>query len=196
LLARQKTPIVRERRKRVATPNDTKEIDMRRRLTPFLIAVILAGGAYGSTLLANLANAGFKGTTIAMGTFDEMDLNAHTLPAEIWQSRLKTQGLSDLYIQSNVWMPGGSTGWHTHPGPSLIIVTEGTVMAYDSDDPTCTPHPHPAGTSFVDPGDGHVHVLRNEGSIDARTFAVQLIPAGAVRRIDADPPVTCPSTVN
>jgi hypothetical protein len=31
----------------------------------------------------------------------------------------------------------------------------------------------------------HVQVLRNEGAVEARTIAVQLIPAGATRRIDA-----------
>ena len=32
---------------------------------------------------------------------------------------------------------------------------------------------------LVDEGGGHVHVIRNEGSVEARTVAVQLIPAGA-----------------
>jgi hypothetical protein len=45
---------------------------------------------------------------------------------------------------------------------------------------------------FVDPGDGHVHNLRNEGSIEARTITVQLLPAGAPRRIDAEQPKQCP----
>ncbi|HZY02428.1 MAG TPA: hypothetical protein VFF02_02925 [Anaeromyxobacteraceae bacterium] len=49
-----------------------------------------------------------------------------------------------------------------------------------------------AGEGFVDPGGDHVHVLRNEGSVVARTVAVQLIPAGAARRIDAGPNPACP----
>jgi hypothetical protein len=40
--------------------------------------------------------------------------------------------------------------------------------------------------TFVDPGGNHVHVLRNEGAVEARTITVQLIPAGAPRRIDAE----------
>jgi hypothetical protein len=81
--------------------------------------------------------------------------------------------------------------WHTHPGPSLIIVTAGTVTAYDGDDPTCTPHVYPQGLSFVDLGGGHVHVLRNEQSIQASTIRVQLIQAAAARRIDAPDPSNC-----
>ena len=45
---------------------------------------------------------------------------------------------------------------------------------------------------FVDPGGDHVHNLRNEGAVEARTMAVQLIPAGFTRRIDAQGPAACP----
>jgi hypothetical protein len=42
-----------------------------------------------------------------------------------------------------------------------------------------------AGMGLVDQGGDHVHVIRNDGSVEARTMAVQVIPAGATRRIDA-----------
>jgi hypothetical protein len=45
---------------------------------------------------------------------------------------------------------------------------------------------------FVDPGGDHVHNLRNEGAVEARTITVQLLPADAVRRIDAENPGKCP----
>jgi hypothetical protein len=96
-----------------------------------------------------------------------------------------------VYVQSNVWDPGGTTGWHTHPGHSLIIVTAGVITAYEGDDPTCTPHVYTPGMGFVDEGGHHVHVLRNEGSVEASTIAVQLIPAAATRRIDAPNPGHC-----
>jgi hypothetical protein len=69
------------------------------------------------------------------------------------------------------------------------------VTAYDGDDTTCTPHVYTAGTAsntFIDPGDGHVHIVRNETGDVAQTIAVQLIPAGAVRRQDAAAPGNCP----
>ena len=50
-------------------------------------------------------------------------------------------------VQNNLWVPGGSTGWHTHPGHSLIIVTAVTVTAYDGDDPSCTPKTYTVGMS-------------------------------------------------
>lgn len=104
---------------------------------------------------------------------------------------LRTKGASDVYVVSNVFVPGGNSGWHTHPGPSLITVKSGTITAYDGDDPDCTPHVYVAGTGFVDPGGDHAHILRNEGTVAAETIAVQLLPAGGTRRIDAPDPGNC-----
>jgi len=33
---------------------------------------------------------------------------------------------SDVYIASNTVAPGGYSGWHTHPGPSVVLVKSGT----------------------------------------------------------------------
>jgi quercetin dioxygenase-like cupin family protein len=111
----------------------------------------------------------------------------------VWMSLQKTKGLSDVYVQNNTWQPGGTTGWHSHPGHSLIIVTAGTVTDYEGDDPSCTPHVYTVGTGFVDhSGDSHVHLIRNEGTVPATTVAVQLIPADTTRRIDAPIPGNCP----
>jgi quercetin dioxygenase-like cupin family protein len=154
-----------------------------------------------STLTATPAS-GFSASTIAMGRFGEIDVtnlsffpdsapwNSHP-GNNLWLSSQKTKGPSDLYVQSNVWAPGGTTGWHTHPGHSLIIVTAGTVTAYEGDDPSCGPHRYTVGEGLVDAAGDHVHLLRNEGTVEARTIAVQLIPAGATRRIDTSASPYC-----
>ena len=108
--------------------------------------------------------------------------------------KLKTQGVSDVYVTGNTIAPGGQSGWHTHPGPSLIIVTVGEVTAYAGDDPTCTPTRYRAGEGFVDPGGGHVHLLRNETGAPAETVAVQFLPKDATRRIDTPAPGNCASS--
>lgn len=169
---------------------------MRRRLTwlVLLSAAIAVTALYHARNVLATPPEGFTGTTLAVGRFGEIDAFNFFVPPDegnIWLSLQKTKGLSDLYVQSNVWAPGGSTGWHTHPGHSLIIVTAGTVTAYEGDDPDCKPSVYTPGMGFVDPGGGHVHILRNEGDVEARTIAVQLIPADAVRRIDAEDPGNC-----
>lgn len=125
-------------------------------------------------------------STFSLGRFAELDLKINDA-----RHIRSGGGASDVYVVSNTFAPGGHSGWHTHPGPSLITVKAGTITAYDGDDPTCTPHVYPAGTGFVDPGGSHTHLLRNEGSVDAVTVAVQILPAAADRRIDAPAPVNC-----
>ncbi len=141
-------------------------------------------------------SSGFVGTTLALGRFGPIDvLNSVVLPGnsgKVWTALQKTQGLSDVYVQSNVWQPGGTTGWHTHPGQSLIVVTAGTITVYEGSDPGCKPRVYTQGMGFVDAGGSHVHIIRNEGSVEAQTIAVQLIPASATRRIDAPAPGNCP----
>jgi hypothetical protein len=172
---------------------------MRRKVVWVLSGTVLAGAiAYVGNAMATPAS-GFTGTTIAVGRFGDIEVTNQVLrmlgdgppQRDLWLSLQRTKGPSDLYVQNNLWLPGGSTGWHTHPGHSLIIVTAGTVTAYDGDDPSCTPTTYTVGMGFVDAGGDHVHLLRNEDSVDARTVAVQLIPAGAVRRIDAEGPAAC-----
>jgi hypothetical protein len=172
-------------------------------------AMVVTAVFYGGKMWATGAN-GFAAATLAKGTLGEFEVFNHVvLPnstggdddKNIWLSLQKTKGSSDLYVQSNVWQPVNpitkviaSTGWHSHPGHSLIIVTAGAVTDYESDDPECKPHVYTVGMSFVDSGGGHVHIIRNEGNVVASTIAVQLIPAGATRRIDAPvAPANCPN---
>jgi hypothetical protein len=162
-----------------------------------LSAVALAVADRASVLAT--PQFGFSGTTIAVGRFGDIDAANQALREfgdstprkDLWLALQKTKGPSDLYVQNNVWDPNGSTGWHTHPGHSLIIVMAGTVTAYEGDETSCTAKEYTVGMGFVDPGGDHVHLLRNEGGVDARTVAVQLIPAGAVRRIDKAGPAGC-----
>src|ERR1700757_1288802 len=60
--------------------------------------------------------AGFRATTILSGRFDEIDMVNKPIisdsiefdrQAKAWLSLEKAAGSSDLYIQSNVWQPGG-----------------------------------------------------------------------------------------
>ena len=119
-----------------------------------------------------------------------LDLMCRDLP--LWDLIMRVKGDSDVYIIQNTFPPGAHTGWHTHPGPSLITVVSGELTVYDAADPTCTPHVYHAGESFTDIGCGDVHLVRNEGNVQAVNVAVQIVPADAARRIDADQPANCP----
>lgn len=155
-----------------------------RLLAGVAIVVIASTGVAVAT-----PGTGIATTNISVGRFEHIDVKTHVDGHKV---AIDTKGASDVYVVSNVLGPGGHTGWHTHPGPSLITVKSGTISAYDGDDPTCTPTVYTAGQGFVDSGDGHVHILRNESAAPAETIAVQLLPQGAVRRIDVPAPGNCP----
>jgi quercetin dioxygenase-like cupin family protein len=155
------------------------------------LAVVVGLLAIAVTAASVLATPGSGFTPVQQwkGVFDEIDVTAKT---DGYKAKLETRGTSDVWVTRNAIDPGGQSGWHTHPGPSLITVTVGEVTAYDSDDPTCTGTVYKAGEGFVDPGSGHVHLLRNETDDPAETVAVQILPKDAARRIDAPAPGNCP----
>jgi uncharacterized cupin superfamily protein len=184
----------------VAVRRKEKEIAMRRGLAYLLFfsaTIAAATLLHHKTTLATTSE-GYKSTVLALGRFDEKDVVSSILPSlkadgsdQLRLSLQEQAGLSDVYVQSNVWAPGGSTGWHTHPGHSLIIVTAGTVTDYEGHDPECKPHVFKTGMAFMDPGGEHVHILRDESAVEAKTIAIQIIPANAERRIEVADPGNC-----
>lgn len=67
---------------------------------------------------------------------------------------------------------------------------------YDSDDPTCTARIYSAGQAFVDSGQGHVHIARNEGSVPLELYVTYFdvtpgVPAPDAFRIDVPNPGNC-----
>jgi quercetin dioxygenase-like cupin family protein len=154
------------------------------------ITALLAGLAALSIAATALATSpsGLTSTNIAQGLADDIDVKIKT---DDWKLKLDTKGASTLAVSENRVAPGGNFGWHSHPGPSLVIVKSGTSTFYSGDDPTCTPHRYPAGAAYVDPG-GAVHIARNEGTEDLVVIVMRLIPAGATPRIDEANPGNCP----
>ena len=93
--------------------------------------------------------------------------------------KLFSKDPTDTVVLTTTINPGGSTGWHSHPGPAFIVVTQGTLTLYDGDDPTCTPHRYGPGTGFLDPGLRRVHIARNEGTTPVTVVQTYLnVPPG------------------
>jgi hypothetical protein len=178
---------------------------MKSRWTWAVLAAILGVTVYVGNVLAT-PSAGQQTTILAKATVDDLDLNAHYMttavgrdgnphPNGLWMAWINTHGLSDVYVVDNVFAAnGGTSGWHTHLGPSLIFVKAGTVTNYTSDEPGCAPHVYTSGQSFVDAGGTDEHMIRNEDpSVPAETIAVQFLPQGVDRKIDKPAPDGCPA---
>lgn len=155
------------------------------------IMLALAVATIGVTAVAGIAMAtpasGVTSTTIASGSLAPINFLVRN---GNWSAKIRTKGQTNLTVVENRVAPGGSFGWHSHPGPSLVIVKSGTLTFYEAEDPTCTPAVHSAGDAYVDEGTD-VHVARNETGAEAVVIVTRLVPAGAPSRNDEPDPGTC-----
>jgi quercetin dioxygenase-like cupin family protein len=89
--------------------------------------------------------------------------------------------------------PGAIFPWHTHAGPVIVTVTQGELTYVRGDD--CVPRMYPAGTVFVDPGQGTVHTAFNSAGPDVVTVLHATFfdapDAPGPLTIPADPPADC-----
>jgi mannose-6-phosphate isomerase-like protein (cupin superfamily) len=167
-----------------------------KRLTAVALAVTVGGVGVGTAV--GTPGTGIIGAPIlARGTLDS-DHHHHT---GRWNKplKIKLQRPSDVAVQQVTIAPGGSTGWHSHPGPAVVIVKSGSFTLYDGDDRRCTGETisvkpeDPVGKVFIDEGYGHVHIGRNEGSTNVELYVTYLdVPVGAAPRIDVPRPGNCP----
>jgi hypothetical protein len=96
-------------------------------------------------------------------------------------------------VQQIVIEPGGHTGWHSQPGPVVVVIKTGALTFYSSEDPTCTGRTYTAGQAFIDSGQGHIHIARNlSASENVELWATYFdVPPGGAFRVDAGDPGTC-----
>jgi hypothetical protein len=168
--------------------------------------VLLVLAALGAVALASPA-VGVTPTVLARGTYHDFDVSSSNGPAQPGSLYCQTSSGSwvltpnsacarqfaanaksplDIVVRKHEYAPRSSTGWHTHPGPVFITVTQGQLTFYEYDDPTCTPHVVSAGQGYVD--SGHGHIGRNETELPAQDVSVIIAPVAGAFRGELDAP--------
>ena len=105
---------------------------------------------------------------------------------------IQVRDAQDTVIQQISFQPGGHTGWHSHPGPALVLVTQGELTLHSSEDRTCAGITYSAGQAFVDPGQGHVHIGRASQTQSTVLWVTYFdVPPGSGVRVDAPDPGPC-----
>jgi quercetin dioxygenase-like cupin family protein len=119
---------------------------------------------------------------------DELHVHSHA------GITLESASAVDFVTQEIVIAPGGTTGWHSHPGPVMVTVKSGELTLVYADDSTCEGTTYREGQSFVDRGDEIVHTAVNNGSSDVELWATYLVPGepGLPARLDAPSTGACP----
>jgi quercetin dioxygenase-like cupin family protein len=88
--------------------------------------------------------------------------------------------------------PGGSSGWHSHPGGAIIIVQAGTITTYRSVGRRCEATTYTAGQAFIE-RPGEVDQVLNNGSVPYVLYVTfPRVPPGGSTRTDEPDPGTCP----
>ncbi len=146
--------------------------------SPLLALALVA--VFAGTALATGAS-GFSATPLARGTI------SGPVKFNVGEVKLQTKADVDVASATVTIVPGGSSGWHTHPG--IVIVTVklggGSVTHYHGD---CSPTVHGPGSVFFETAEDGPGLVRNEGSTDAVLYVTYLVPAGAPLRIDQPDP--------
>ncbi len=87
--------------------------------------------------------------------------------------------------------PGGTTGWHSHPGPTMVLVKEGEFTLYRVKHGTCRAKTYGPGEAFVE-RPSSVHMGVNEGDEPVTNVVVNFrIADDGVTRIDQPDPGVC-----
>jgi quercetin dioxygenase-like cupin family protein len=100
-------------------------------------------------------------------------------------------GTSVVFAQITVG-PGGSSGWHSHPGGATVVVQQGSLTVYDPMGSHCHTMEYTAGQAFVE-RPGEVMNVLNTGAVPYVLYVVfPSVPVGALPRTDEPNPGTCP----
>ncbi|MGH3803261.1 MAG: cupin domain-containing protein [Pseudonocardiaceae bacterium] len=146
-----------------------------------ILSILLCGATVAIVPAAAWATpgSGVSGTVLGEGTSNDT-------------IEVKNVGRTDIVVRHIVIEPGGSTGWHYHPGELIAVVHKGTLTRTLED---CSVQTNSPGQSFVEAaGDRHAHVGRNLGAEPVQLYVTYVIPAGAPLSIDATDPGCSRST--
>jgi quercetin dioxygenase-like cupin family protein len=99
----------------------------------------------------------------ARATFtDDVDVKFKLTLHGLHKQVVKVKDPSRTVVARYTVQPGAQFPWHSHRGPVVVTIVSGELTYIPADD--CKERTYPAGTSFVDPGQGHVHSAKNATS--------------------------------
>ncbi|HEX6619118.1 MAG TPA: cupin domain-containing protein [Solirubrobacteraceae bacterium] len=158
-----------------------------KRLALLLTIAATALGALAAAAIAMVANdsgpAGPSGVHIVPLSKGTLASSVHAKAAGI---EITTNGRKDILVTKITVDPGGSFGWHSHPGPVLVAVGKGTLTVYDATKHGCQRSTVSTGDAFIEDGH-HVHLARNDGSAPVELNATFLARPGTTEYLNTAP---------
>ena len=90
---------------------------------------------------------------------------------------LDSKGPTDVLQTQLIFQPGAATGWHTHPGPVIVVVKTGSLTEVLKDGCIIV---HPAGSVFFEEKN-EVHNAVNHTGMVTELYATFISPPAASR---------------
>lgn len=156
-------------------------------------ALLIESTALGTAAMAT-PGSGFAPSPVVNGNFGSLNVNTSSDKTGKWGLILKTLDDTDIGVDRLVIAPGGVSGWHAHPSPVFVTVTQGSVTWYDGSDPLCSSRTYSAGESFIEGAYRTHNVTNASGSAGAEYVAVVIKPTGfpgPAFRLDRAEPNNC-----
>ena len=151
---------------------------MRRKPLFALLLVLVGVAVYGGIALAT-PPSGLTNVPLARGT----NVSHGTIPLQVG---------TDIAMAQITVNPGGSAGWHSHPGGAIVVVKTGTLTVYTAVGDQCQVTTYSAGQAFIE-RPGEVDQVINNGTIPYVLFVTfPRVPQGDSPRTDESDPGTCP----
>ena len=160
--------------------------------------VVLAGMIVVPVLAAGIALAtpgvGIIGAPVhARGTLKD-ESSIRRVGWELFLSSFRRGSGTDFVTQTISIAAGGTTGWHSHPGPVFVTVKAGALTVVYADDSSCEGTTYTVGESFIDFGNANIHTALNKSAVTTELWATYIVPGAAGTtpfRLDAASPGTC-----
>jgi quercetin dioxygenase-like cupin family protein len=162
------------------------EVVMIRRKKTALAGVFMTICAAASLAYATLPSTSVPPDQVPLGTLAGQT-SVNVLSVDAFTRAINQAHGTNSVLQHVLSTPGQSTGWHTHPGPAIVLVMAGSLTLTDEH---CNVTTYGPGEGFATGLDVHQAVSGPDGS---DTYVFYLLPADAdVLRTDAEPPVCAP----
>ncbi len=139
----------------------------------FLLGIVMAA-VWAGSVLATHTSSGLTTLSAHRGSMDRADLA--TLVRELGASHAMSG--SDLFVVRASLAAGGTTDWHGHTGPSIVIVTSGAIeVTTATPGGGCSVETYDAGKAFYHSEKAHTFVNRTAAS--AEFLVAYFVPAGS-----------------
>jgi quercetin dioxygenase-like cupin family protein len=143
---------------------------------------LFALGVAATIAYAALPSTNVDPTTVPLGTLAAKTAT-NVLSVDAFTRAIRQAHGTNSVLQHIRFAPGQSTGWHTHPGPNIILVVAGTETLTDEH---CNVTTYGSGEGFATGLGVHKADAGPDGN---DVYAFYFLPEDAtVLRTDAQPP--------